>query len=180
MASLVLTLAQAAGVGQQRNPHAVALAAFEERVKAYLALRDKVKAKITPPPKPTTDPREIAARQQALAAAVRAERADAKPGDIFVPEVAPILRGAIAEDFRQRTPQQRTAALQEVPSGLILKVNDGYPKSAALATVPPKLLAEMPRLPDTLEYRFVGRRLILHDTQTNLVVDILADAVPSK
>ena len=41
-----------------------------------------------------------------------------------------------------------------------------------------EMLAAMPRLPDNLEYRFVGRRLILHDTITNLVVDILEDAVP--
>jgi hypothetical protein len=57
-------------------------------------------------------------------------------------------------------------------------VNDEYPKSIPLATVPPKLLAALPPLPHGLEYRFVGRRLILHDTLTNLVVDILENAIP--
>jgi hypothetical protein len=176
---VLLALAGATIVGQPRNPHAVALAEFQERVKTYVALRDKATASITPP-KPTANPQDIASRQQALAEGVRRARADAKPGDVFSAPVVPILKAAVLHDFRQRTPRQRAAALKEVPSGLSLKVNDTYPKSTPLATVPPKLLAEMPRLPDGLEYRFVGRRLILHDTMTNLVVDILPDAVPGK
>jgi hypothetical protein len=102
----------------------------------------------------------------------------ARQGDIFTPEVAPTIRKVIRDDFARRTPHERAAALQEVPTGLGLKVNDEYPKSIPLATVPPKLIAAMPPLPDALEYRFAGRRLILHDTLTNLIVDILEDAVP--
>lgn len=164
---------------QPANPRALAMLHFQERAKDYIALRDKLKASL-PPPKPTSSPAELVARQEALAAALRRARADAKPGDIFIPEVAQILRRAIAHDLRSRTPQERAAAFTEVPAGLGLKVNDIYPKSVPLATVPPKLLAALPQLPEGLEYRFVGRRLILHDTMANVVADILEDAVPRR
>lgn len=176
---LIFAWAPVARAQLAANPHAVALVGFEDRAKAYLALRDKVKATMAPP-KPTNDPGQLVARQEALARAVRKARAGAAPGDIFTRDVAPILRGAIQRDFGRRTAAERAAALREVPSALALKVNDSYPKSVPLATVPPKLLAEMPRLPDSLEYRFVGRRLILHDTVSNLVVDILEEALPPR
>ena len=35
------------------------------------------------------------------------------------------------------------------------------------------------RLPDGLEYRFMGRDLILRDTKANLIVDVLHEAVPT-
>jgi hypothetical protein len=184
---LVLAFVAAAGLqaagdpqaGQAANPQAVALEQFQDRVKTYLALRDKLKANLSPP-KPSKDAGELTERQEALATAVRAARSQARPGEIFVPEVVPILRRTIARDLRRRPPGERAAALKEVPAHLPLKINDDYPKSVALATMPPRLLAEMPRLPDGLEYRFVGRRLILHDTVTNLVVDILDNAMPGQ
>ncbi len=106
-------------------------------------------------------------------------RADARPGDLLVPEVAAILRDTVRSDFAQRSPEQRAATVQEIPS-LRLEVNRVYPTSVPLATVPPKLLAAMPRLPDGLEYRFVGRCLVLHDTVTNLVVDFIDNALPPR
>lgn len=162
---------------QATNAHAAALSHFNDRVKDYLALRDKVKASLTPP-KSAENAWEITAQQQAFARGVRAARASAKEGDIFVSEVVPVFKQVIREDFSKRTQHQRAAALQGVPPLLGLKVNDEYPKAVPLATVPPKLLAAMPPLPDALEYRIAGRRLILHDTITNLVVDILEGAIP--
>lgn len=174
----MLIFATLAGVEarQQANPRALALAEFQQRVKDYLSLRDKARASL-PPPKPTKNAAELVARQERLAQAVRAARAEAKPGDVFGPDVGAFLRQAIADDLGHRTPTERAAAFREVPSGLGLKVNDTYPKSVPLATVPPRMLAAMPQLPDGLEYRFVGRRLIMLDTTANLVVDILDNAV---
>ena len=47
-----------------------------------------------------------------------------------------------------------------------------------LATFPPLLLGTLPRLPDDLEYRFMGRQLVIRDTRTNLIVDYLSDGAP--
>jgi hypothetical protein len=58
-------------------------------------------------------------------------------------------------------------------------VNTDYPETAALATVPPLILKRLQQLPDGVEYRFMGRDLILRDTKANLIVDLLPGAVPT-
>jgi hypothetical protein len=54
-----------------------------------------------------------------------------------------------------------------------LKVNAKYPEGAALPTVPANLLATLPQLPEDLEYRIVGKDLILRDVHANVVVDFI-------
>jgi hypothetical protein len=56
-------------------------------------------------------------------------------------------------------------------------VNSTYPPSQPLATFPPKLLLQLPELPEELEYRFQGRDLILRDSKANLVADVLPGAL---
>jgi hypothetical protein len=43
--------------------------------------------------------------------------------------------------------------------------------------VPPHILAVLPRLPDDIEYRFLGRHLILLDTRANVILDRIPYAV---
>jgi hypothetical protein len=61
-----------------------------------------------------------------------------------------------------------------------LQVNAKYPEQAPLQSTPPTILMNLPRLPKGLEYRFVGRDLILYDSATNLIVDYLHEALPSR
>jgi hypothetical protein len=49
---------------------------------------------------------------------------------------------------------------------------------ASALPVPPLILVNLPRLPDGLEYRFMGRDLILRDRDANIIVDFLPGAVP--
>ena len=44
-------------------------------------------------------------------------------------------------------------------------------------TVPPNILAALPKLPEDLEYRFVNRTMILLDTHANLIVDFVPNAI---
>jgi hypothetical protein len=44
--------------------------------------------------------------------------------------------------------------------------------------MPPKVLEVLPKLPETLEYRFVGERLILFDNHAHLMVDYVDRALP--
>jgi hypothetical protein len=46
--------------------------------------------------------------------------------------------------------------------------------------VPPSLLLKMPELPEQVRYRFVGRTLILRDTDANVILDFIPDIVPDK
>ena len=39
-------------------------------------------------------------------------------------------------------------------------------------TVPPNILAALPKLPEDLEYRFVNKHMILLDVHANLIVDL--------
>ena len=58
-------------------------------------------------------------------------------------------------------------------------VNGPYPQGLPVTTVPPQVLDALPRLPvKDLEYRFVGRRLVLLDTRADMVVDYVDNALP--
>jgi hypothetical protein len=46
------------------------------------------------------------------------------------------------------------------------------------AAMPPCILEAYPRLPTVLQYRFVGRDLLIIDIEAGLVVDILSKAIP--
>ena len=57
-------------------------------------------------------------------------------------------------------------------------VNGRWPIGAPLPTMMPDLLAELPRLPAGLEYRFVGGDLVLLDIDACLIVDVIPDVIP--
>ena len=158
------------------NPQAQVMAGFNDRVKAYLAVQKKVEGSL-PAQKETPDPERIKAHETSLAAGIRAARTDAKAGDVFG-AAAEQFRASIKQDGKERSSRDKTAAMKEVPKATAPRVNAAYPEAAALATVPPLILSRLPRLPDGLEYRFMGRDLILRDTKANLIVDLIPDAVP--
>ena len=67
---------------------------------------------------------------------------------------------------------------EEVPEGVQPIVNRTMPDNAALATVPPLLLNNLPRLPDNLQYRFMGRHVVLMDGDTRIIVDYIRNVLP--
>ena len=67
---------------------------------------------------------------------------------------------------------------KEVMQPVTLAVNAIYPDSAPFSSVPPSLLLKLPVLPDQVRYRFVGRALILRDTEANVILDFIPDVVP--
>ena len=64
------------------------------------------------------------------------------------------------------------------PRDVSLAPYAAYPLDAPVSTVPPPVLLKMPQLPKELEYRFVGKSLVLRDTVANIVVDYIPGAVP--
>jgi hypothetical protein len=164
--------------GQTRvNPQAEAMARFSERVTAYVALQKKVEGTL-PSQKETSDPERIKAHVASLASGIRAARATAKPGDCF-DGAADQFRQIIREDAKERSVRDAFATMLEVPTRTPPRVNADYPETAALATVPPLILKRLQQLPEGVEYRFMGRDLILRDTKANLIVDVLSGAVPT-
>ena len=163
---------------QRENPFAAAMAGFQDRVKAYISLRNKI-AGTMPEVKETNDPTKISAREHALGVAIATERRAAKAGDVFG-DLSPYLQRIVDEDWNTRSAADRKALFEEIPPGLKLAVNQPYPTTIPLVTVPGKLLARLPTLPETVEYRLIERRLLLRDRDANLVIDVLAGVPPAR
>lgn len=177
VAVLLLSTAFAAQKpGTRVNANAAISAKFEQRVDEYMKLRQKALAGLAVP-KNTESPEKIAEFQKQLAGKIRDLRPQAKQGDLFTPDVVGLFQGLVAMAMRGkdgaliRTSFQRA---EPVESGH-LEVNAAYPDGLPLQSMPPSLLLNLPRLPKELEYRFVGRELILRDTQANLIVDVIPD-----
>ena len=144
---------------------------FDKRIAAYLDVQKKAIADL-PDLKKTDDPVEITSREVAMGEAIRAARANAKPGDIIAPEVADNLRKLIKTDFEARTALEKKMMKDEIPP-FAPKLNQSYPSEHPLATFPATLLAVMPTLPEGLEYRFVADALIIRDIKANIIIDYI-------
>jgi hypothetical protein len=161
------------------NPDALVLQDFTQRVDAYMKLHKRLEDK-APPLETTKDPAKIKASQESLMKAIQTERAGAKQGEIFTPEIGAHLRRLMYPEVKGPQGKETKQAMKEdAPprSAITLKVNAAYPSEAPLPTVPPNLLASLPKLPEDLEYRVVGRDLILRDVHANLIVDFLPMAI---
>jgi hypothetical protein len=161
------------------NPESPLVQDFQKSMNDYLKLHKRVQANL-PAPKPGSSAPGIKQYQQSLAQGIRAERAQARQGDIFTPPVSQFFRQLIVVPFESRDGGRIRASLRhaEPVQGLKLDVNQEYPATTAMQSTPPTLLADLPKLPKELEYRIVGRELILLDAAANLIVDLLPDALP--
>jgi hypothetical protein len=168
--------------GTNVNPDAKQMADFRAKVDAYNKLRDDLAAG-SPKLKETIDPGAIAEAEKVLAAKIRSARSSVKRGDIFTPATEAMFRRLLRPQVTGSSDAADNKAIikddapkpQEVP----FKVNGEYPKDAPLSTVPPDVLKSLPPLPENLQYRFVGRHLILYCTRGNLIVDYMLNAMPS-
>jgi hypothetical protein len=172
MATATVGIQQPKPGGPKVNAEALVLQDFKQRIDKYMELHKRLE-KETPPLKKVDDPAKIHASQQALATAIRAERAGAKQGDIFTPEIADRLRRLIYPEVTgTKGVKTKEVIKEDAPQAIALKVNAPY-TADALPTVPPNILANLPQLPEDLEYRIVGRDLILRDVHANLIVDFI-------
>lgn len=161
------------------NQDSLTIQDFSKRVDEYVKLRKRAQGGL-PAPKPGHSAGDIKQYQLSLAENIRTARPQTKPGDIFTPEVSRLFRKLIAAPFQSGDGNNVRASLRhaEPVRGLRLEVNQAYPQTSALQSTPPTLLEGLPRLPPELEYRLVGRELVLLDTAANLIVDLLPDALP--
>lgn len=129
----------------------------------------------------TTSPADLLANVNAIAAAIRAERAGARQGDLFTTELSGDLRARIADALAGHGLSPADLVTDEVPEGvsrqsLALRVGGPFPWIAG-STMLSCVLDVLPPLPPELQYRFLFRDLALVDVHANLVVDILPDAL---
>ena len=146
---------------------------FSARVSSYLELRSSLEEGL-PVLAVTDDPAEILRAQRALANRVRVARAGARQGDIFTSTISAEFRNVL---LVETNPGTMALIMDENPGDVSRRINRAYPTGKPLATMPPGFLAALPRLPDDVQYRFMGRTLILIDMRTNLIVDRMPCAV---
>jgi hypothetical protein len=151
------------------------LADFKARIAKYVAMGNKADD-TAPAPKTTTDSADIKVAQDALARRIRTARAGAKPGDIFSPEIAAYFRRRLQPELKEA--ETKASIKDDNPGAVPFKVNEPYPEKSTLSTVPPNVLETLPKLPESIEYRFIGKHLILRDARANLIIDYLLNAIP--
>ena len=156
--------------------------AFQQSVANYVSMHRRLEGPLPMPPA-STDMRIVQAVMDELAAQIQAARQGARQGDIFTEAVARMFRRRIATCLAPEDLEAILAENQpeyEQPEGFVaprLRVNAVWPPQIPFDFVPPQLLAALPALPPELQYRIVGRSLVLWDHHANLVVDFLPGAL---
>ena len=167
--------------GTSINSDAKLMADFKAKVDDYLKLRKSLEGKSAVPIKSTADPQELLSSQKALGAQVRAARAAAKRGDFFTPATQAQFRRLLIPPLKGPDGTENKVAIKDdapEPKDIPFQVNAEYPRDESLSTVPPDVLRALPQLPPDIQYRFVGRHLILYDAKANVIVDFVLNALP--
>lgn len=160
------------------NPNAQSMASLVARIDEYMALHRKLESTLPALNKDAT-PEEIDSHQRALHKLTREARRNARPGDIFTKDSRALIRRLMAGVFGgPGGAQLKASIMEENPGRMRLSVNDRYPDTVPLSTVPPQVLEGLPPLPEDLEYRFIGRTLILFDVHAHMIVDLVENAIP--
>ncbi len=154
-----------------------AKARFLERIDEYVALHRNVESTLPALPASQTS-EQVDARQRALSRLIEQERARAEPGDIFSSDIRAYFRTLLRRVLAGPDGAQlRSTIMDENPGRIQLRINGRYPDAIPLSTMPYQVLAALPPLPEELEYRFIGDRLVLLDAHAHMVVDYIDDAL---
>lgn len=171
---------------QRRKDTEEAIKDFSDRVKDYLKVHKKA-AESLPALTGNETPEEVAAYRITLARAIRARRSTARRGDVFDASVVPTIVARVRAELEGAEARPARKVLREGnprfdPEGYVpvpVRINGDYTVRAPVSTVPASVLLVLPPLPESLDYRFVGRDLILRDVEANLIVDYIVGAVPA-
>lgn len=166
--------------GPSSTQESLATQLFEERVTAYVTLHRLLEGPL-PPLQPTMNMDDVRANTRFLATRIVLARQEAQPGDIITADVARMFRRRIATCL---SPEEWEAVLAEIARdeagvpvpAVPLRVNMIWPERVSFGFVPPQLLAALPPLPPELQYRIIGRSLVLWDHHANLIVDFMPAA----
>ena len=166
----------AAGKGQEET-----FEQLQKKISQYESLKKKA-GRGFPKPGKDASPEQINTYRQELRSRVAAARAGAKPGEILSPAIFDLMAAVRSETEGADGHANKDAILGdgnpvEEGAGFKPSVNATYPAEAPRSTVPPDVLARLPELPENLEFRFVGRTLILYDADIDLILDFVTGVV---
>ena len=165
---------------QPVNPDAKALAGFLDRVNEYVKMHQKLEASLPHLPKEAT-PEQIDKNQRALGELIRSSRSGARQGDLFTVESRAVIKKLLAKVFGGSDGAALKASIMDENPGVQkIAVNERYPDTVPLSTIPPQVLQGLPKLPEEMEFRFVGNTLVLMDVHAHSIADFIPDAFPHK
>lgn len=156
-----------------------ALEQFKAAVRQYAQVHRAVERQL-PRLHRANDAQDIIEHANAMASALQTARAGAREGDIFTPAVGALLSARISDTLVARgfLPEEVIAAsLEEADDEAPMPVVNGRFPWKRGAEMWPCIIGALPGLPEELQYRIVGRDLVLVDIHADLVVDILRNAV---
>ena len=149
------------------------VAEFTAKMDDYAKLRSTLQ-KGLPALAVTANASEIEQAERLLAERIRKARTGARRHDIFTEET----RRAFRQMLRPVTTAATCAFLRDDnPSEWFWAVNAEYPKKHPISSMPPAMLAVLPRLPEDVYYRFLDTDLVLHDTKANVMLDRIDNAI---
>ena len=160
-----------------------AIAQFEKAIADYRGDADylacgRLMTEITGPT-PNSTSAQLNNASDALAGAIQRSRKNAQVGDVFVAAVTPVFKRSVDDAVRTANLREVLAAIDdEDPVVRAPKIHLRFPGAAPMATMPPSLLAALPVLPKGLEYRIIGRFLVLRDVDAALIIDYIPDVIP--
>jgi L,D-transpeptidase ErfK/SrfK len=177
IAALLTTVAAAARQVPSPEVTSQVVAAFEQSTRDYASLHRRLEEPIGSI-RLGMSVEAINRHIEELAAAIRAERAAARGGEFFTPALAIELRARVDRALVEHGyTVADVLAHGRVPgvdyARVRLRVNDTFPWILGVAMLP-CVVDAMPALPSELQYRIVGRDLVLIDVHASLVVDLLA------
>lgn len=163
-------------VDDEREP----LAHFRRAVEAYMKLHEAVERSL-PSRGGSADAADIYAATAAMAHAMRAARSKAVEGELFA-EDAMVFRRVLRQVWRD--------ADCDVAGSLAFQSDDEEPPArrplihdefdwARGSFMPRCILSALPQIPLELQFRLVGRDLVIVDLHSNLIVDVLPEALPA-
>ena len=178
VAAILMALSASFAYGQDAGSPAVH--AFGAATRDYASMHRRLERQIGSIDI-NTPVESINRRMNELAAAIRAERADAKQGDLFTPALAQELRASVnrallASDFTAEDVRAAGRVEGINDDTVALRVNGTFPWVLGAAMFP-CVIAELPALPPELQYRIVGNDLVLVDVHASLIVDILSNVL---
>ena len=176
-AAVSLSLTADPTYSQTVNPDAKAMADFSARVTAYAELQKKLSATLPKVPDKAT-PEQLHAHQVSFEKLLTTARASAKKGEVFG-SMAGVVRKLFVPVFRGANGDNLRKAIHDEPHPVMPVVNTRYPDEVPLSTMPPEILKMLPKLDEGLEYRFIGRHLILLDVPAHVIVDVIDNAMPA-
>jgi hypothetical protein len=165
---------QAQGIESQRSLQANALRRYTTQLEDYALMRAGLEGPLTPFDSSRHTAWSLHLQRLYLASAIRHARRGQMLGTILTPVVADALRRRISAAASAVDEEGSVADL--AVEGVKLAINEPVPEWAMRA-LPAALIAQLPALPEAIEYRLVGDTLILWDVHAEILIDALSGAL---